>query len=160
MHRHDGLFMRGGLGPSVVWGTVIVPQYSSQLGPTQLAQDRRSFGSSIDLSLGGTPAKGLVLGGGILGFTGSSSPVETGIYAMAGWYPDPTDGFNVQTAVGSASGQSASGAFVSGGAGYELWVGKQWSLGAFARYGFAAIGTSGVSGDAQFVTIAVEMTLH
>lgn len=74
------------------------------------------------------------------------------IAAFVDWYPRPRNGFHLQGALGVA-GLSAAGAAprkdayqaggigLSLGAGYEWWVGDEWSLGLLGRV--TAIGLSG-----------------
>jgi len=159
VHRHDGFYLRAGLGPSVFWG---------QATPAFGDVSARGLGLAFDIAIGGTPAAGVVIGGTITtSFSGtvhwsgdgvrqtterSSVNGAEGQISLIGvfvdYYPDPAGGFHVMGALGigamnfeSDTGRQfppekwASAGAGGGvlGAGYEFWIGKQWSLGGVAR---------------------------
>ena len=148
---HDGFFLRLALGPSYL--------NSTWKGGTQDATVS-GVGAGHEVSLGGTPLPGLVVGGGSFSsFVSSPTISYAGQSADAGsaslslfapfidWYPSDTQGFHVQGAAGLAyvsydskgggKGVSGTGLGFMAGAGYEIWVAEQWSLGAMFRLQYA-----------------------
>lgn len=148
---HDGFYLRLALGPSLL--------NSTWKGGTQDATVT-GVGAGLEVSFGGTPLPGLVVGGGSFSsFVGSPTISYGGQSADAGsasltlfapfidWYPNETQGFHVQGAAGLAyasydskgGGKSVSGTGLGfmAGAGYEIWVADQWSLGAMFRLQYA-----------------------
>jgi hypothetical protein len=127
----------------------------------------RGGGTMIELLLGGTPAPGLVLGGGLLAHSFrdptfehdgtktvlDSSKMDLSAVGMFGqWYFDPMAGGYIQALVAIASesfrwqegGQSHQTDELSGlglglGGGWDFWVGNQWSLGPELRYVYAKV---------------------
>jgi hypothetical protein len=103
------------------------------------------------LALGGTAAKGLVVGAELLGASVSNASFNGGpagggeVTASFGelgflmdWYPVPTGGWHAGGVVGVGGGgvQDAGGNRMSSAAfcasalgGYDWWIGPQWSLG-------------------------------
>jgi len=142
--------------------------------------DVTAVGPSLELAFGGTLARGLVLGGGIYGSSASSPEYESSnlgaksdggaaTLSMVGpfidWYPSPASGFHVEAALGYSAfaagkgdpypGEDASGSGFGlvGGAGYELWVGDQWSIGALGRIQYFSGSVEGDdSGDSDDVS--------
>ena len=148
---HDGFFLRLALGPSYL--------NSTWKGGTQDATVT-GVGAGLEVSFGGTPLPGLVVGGGsfssfvsspTISYAGQSAEegsVSLSLFApFIDWYPNETQGFHVQGAAGLAyvsydskgGGSSVSGTGLGfmAGAGYEVWVGDQWSLGAMFRLQYA-----------------------
>jgi hypothetical protein len=141
-YNHDGFYIR--------W-SVSSPQYWSfdAKGP-QGSETFNGLGAGSMLAIGGTPAKGLVIGGAFTG--GGMSKHWSGISAegddiqltfgqvglLVDWFPDPHDGWHVGGVVGlgvtilkdddddSFTGTSASAAILGG---YDFWIGPQWALG-------------------------------
>jgi hypothetical protein len=108
VHRHDGFFLREGLG--------LIPR------------DQRSdvLGESL---IGGTPLRGLVIGLGLL----SNSDV-IGEFGFLQYYPYDKGGFHLQALGGTAGGRHTPlGPLLGGGLGYDFWLSNQTSLGLFAR---------------------------
>ncbi len=129
-------------------------------------------GAGLELSFGGTPVHGLVIGGGSFSsFVSSPTISYAGQSAEAGsaslsliapfvdWYPSATQGFHMQGAIGvayasynSKSGSnsvSGAGLGLMGGVGYEIWVADEWSLGALFRVQYAtpSIKADGMTGS-------------
>jgi hypothetical protein len=108
-------------------------------GMTRSVSESRAA-ASLQALFGGTPAPGVVVGGGFL----SASPLEgsrSGLFdagfgfgPFVSWYPDPETGMSVllMPAIGELSDSSAF--LIAVGAALEGWVGEQWSLGADLRY--------------------------
>lgn len=152
MHRHDGFYLRIGLGGGYL---------GSKVEPSEGTLHASGGGAAFEFALGGTVAEGLVIGGGLYTagvartrWTGDGigSSVRGGGESLAllgpfvDYYPDPKSGFHVQGAIGIAgiafekhrSGLppqdwSGSGGGLMFGTGYEFWVGEQWSIGGIAR---------------------------
>jgi len=119
-------------------------------------------GPAYELLIGGTIAKGFVLGGGFVGqditnpsvALDMSGPVTAseqltaqgslGVGALGpfvDWFPDDTGGFHAGAMVGfgiiglggGSGGSRDSGLGGSLWAGYDFWISDQWSLGAEGR---------------------------
>jgi hypothetical protein len=168
---HDGFFLRLGLG--LGFGNVSVD--SEEPGGVQHEGEIRGMGFGLEVLLGGTPASGLVLGGGFLGHsipepTFEIDGVEYDDYGIdfnlfvfpifLNYYPNPRTGLNLQALGGIAasyftwddpytddqeSSDTAWGGAVAAGIGYEGWVGSKWSLGGAFRLMYAS--TSMKDGD-------------
>ena len=162
VRRHDGFYLRMGLGAGYMLSSIDPP-------PGDLSA--RGGGVALDFAIGGTVAHGLVIGGGFflasagnvtwkgdpVSLVSASDTVKGGeaslglIGAFIDYYPNPNDGFHLMGALGIGT-QSYTKAgdspidedFAGGGGGfmlgigYEAWVGSQWSLGGVAR----VVGTS------------------
>jgi outer membrane autotransporter protein len=94
---------------------------------------------------------------------------------FATYYPDPLAGLNVHAFIGygrlslTIDGQDQdigdlTGVVLGAGAGYDFWVGKQWSLGPAARLTYGALGgdQGGVEATETWVSpsILFEVTFH
>jgi hypothetical protein len=154
-HFHDGFYLRMGIGVG----------YLSAAG-TEQDQSSSTYGSHgvtipVEFSLGGTPAPGVVIGGGswavhvpaATNVTGrgdatTEADADYGAISMLGpfidIFPSPTGGFHIQAApcltlvsVGNSdnvpSDVSGAGFGFMGGLGYEGWVSDQWGLGILGR---------------------------
>ncbi|HMR10312.1 MAG TPA: autotransporter domain-containing protein [Polyangiaceae bacterium] len=182
---HDGFYFR--IGPN--FGALIGTAKLEAGGQTGGESDYSGFTYGGDLMFGGTPAPGLVIGGTLLwGSTkdptvkaGSTEGTADGTLIMAAtalfanYYLDPTEGLFFQGLLGfavvdfvTAGGQSGSndptGFLLGAGAGYDFWIGDEWSVGPLARVIYAP--TSSESGGATFKfnylfpSIGVGFTLH
>jgi len=126
--------------------------------------ETRAGGIGLDLAIGGTPARGFVIGGdyafqqgakphaNFSSPTGSSetdSPNNLNLQLLGvftDWFPDPRGGFHVGGTLGLArlyisddkGHRSDSNAKKGGGValrvGYDFWVGSQWSLGILGQF--------------------------
>jgi hypothetical protein len=134
---HNGFYLRGNVG----LGSVGV-DYGAAHGA--------SFDLALDLMLGGMPSRGFALGGALLTDTMLSadlgaeigdSNVTVGLLGpFVDGYPDPMDGWHLGAAAGLAGNSVqdlGSGTFIGFGgaafAGYDFWVGDEWSMGALVR---------------------------
>lgn len=151
---HDGLFLRAGIGYARLLHRV------SSYGESW---DFRANGVSMDILVGGTPAPGLVLGGGLV-MSAFESPTMSNQYPYGWWgsdvtanlvapvgfvqyYFDPKLGWNVQGMVGYGTldysdaygslGTTAEGVLVALGGGWEGFVTDQWSLGGLFRISYS-----------------------
>ncbi|GMV16806.1 MAG: autotransporter domain-containing protein [Polyangiaceae bacterium] len=160
-HEHDGFFLRMGLGFSSM-----LTKTEGTLGQTQAGGDLSGSGGALELLIGGTPARGFVLGGGLVAHTwmnpsyqvgGSSERLddtELGLSFLALFaqlYFDAEGGAYVQALVAAAEEtyryevagdkretELGGGGFAIGG-GYDFWVGDQWSLGPELRLSWASV---------------------
>jgi hypothetical protein len=150
VRTHDGFYLRLGIGLGYGTGEVRPNGSSSELSVSGTAL-------AVELSVGGTPAPGLVLGVGSFGAGLPKTTYEQGGFeADAGqlilssigpfvdWYVDPHGGGHVQAGIAYAVGQqekgddlpenyAGSGFALMAGAGYEFWTGEQWGVGVLGR---------------------------
>lgn len=179
-YEHDGFFLRAEAG--VVFFRALVEAPASPTGRTRIS----GFGESSSISAGGTPFRGLVLGGRVWTTRVSPSFVEHGAHVtpdddsvketlarigpFADWYPDPSRGFHVQLGFelaiqvesdvkGNLIKPGNYGPAASVGLGYEWFVSKQFSLGFVARMAFG-YGTRSLDGaDEHTLWEAPELAL-
>jgi hypothetical protein len=174
---HDGFYLRLGTGFGV---------YDERLGSRSSATyagevegRNRGIAALGELSLGGTLGRGWVVGGGVFSADVLATTYKSGedssqlppteldpelrnvalIGPFFDRYPDPTQGFHFQAALGLATltprvfGHSgteqseyvAVGGGLMLGAGYDVWVADEWSLGVLARTTAAAVTGSDAS---------------
>lgn len=166
-HYHDGFYLRLSVG----FGALGV----SSSGGQGFGSTASGSGGALDLLLGGTPAPGLVIGGGVLlqeafnpsysahfpgpltigdTSTGSGSLVFGMLGPMIDAFPNPSGGFHVGGLVGlsrigfSDHGNPSTGIGLSAWAGYMWWASSQWSLGGLIRLSGARSGRK-VGADAN-----------
>jgi hypothetical protein len=179
-YEHDGFFLRAEAG--VTFFRALVDAPSSPAGRTRIT----GFGESSSISAGGTPLRGLVVGGRVWTTRVSPSFVEHGVHVtpdddsvketlarigpFADWYPDPMRGFHVQLGLelaiqvesdvkGTLIKPGNYGPAATLGLGYEWFVSKQFSLGFVARMAFG-YGTRSLSGpDEHTLWEAPELAL-
>jgi len=125
--------------------------------------------------LGGSVIPGLVIGGNLFwhyapspgasmgGVSASLDDVSLyllGIGPYVDFYPNPAEGLHFQGMVGwgaleasrngNAGGSDPTGLIMQIGAGYDFWVGDEWSIGPMARFAYAPLSLN----DVTFSTIA------
>jgi hypothetical protein len=153
---HDGFQLRfsGGVGLLAMSRSVD----TEVAGNTESEQSELGgLGESAEVLFGGTPARGLVIGGGLYVVNAvkpkldraTSNDVDlirdlTFVHAgaLVDWYPDPHAGLHfgglvgVSGAVGEAPGTRSLTERVGGVGpclalhlGYDFWLGREWSLG-------------------------------
>lgn len=149
--KHDGFFVRAGVGPSVFRSRVP-------------GVDERTLDVGGEVLFGGTPLCGFVIGGGALGEgLGTRHPLVA-YAAFAQLYPDPKRGLHFQLLGALAileDRPSILGPLAAGGVGMDVFVGRQVSLGGFARAGYArGFGEGGVRVDAPFASLSATLTWH
>jgi hypothetical protein len=134
-HRHDGFYLRLGIGGGFLLGDVVEEKSSFAISGEAVPGKVTGFAVASELALGGSVAKGLVLGGGIYESTIPNPSYDASFYngaqlvqassggtisgTMVGpfldWYFDPTAGGHVQVAFGwgfiSAAQASGGGAY-------------------------------------------------
>jgi hypothetical protein len=182
--NHNGFFLRLGLNV----GPLILNEKISG-GPLEFEADYSGIHSSFDLLIGGTPAPGFVIGGALISAATQNPTIEigdsstegdgtlifAGIGVFANYYFDPQAGFHLQALLGFAAidavnseGQSSSNdpsGFMFGfGAGYDFWIGDEWSVGPFARiiYSPQSVEEGGVTADYTYIypSIGAAFTFH
>jgi hypothetical protein len=154
-HRHDGFYLRLGLGAGYGRATSSGTLYGQSVKMTY-----KGWGPAYELLIGGTVATGFVVGGGFVGqdikdptlsleMNGTSLDALLGsqdltVHGSLGvgalgpfvdWFPDERGGLHVGAMLGLAllglpGDQGFAGSLWGG---YDVWVGNQWSLGAQAR---------------------------
>ncbi len=119
----------------------------------------------LEVYLGGTPARGLVVGGFVSGASAIGPSVSTDTITVTDtdtrltlftvgpyidYYPNPHGGLHILGTLGFANltasyddgtvstRDSATGITLGGGIGYDWWVSRDWSLGILGRFTFAA----------------------
>ena len=160
-HTHDGFYLRMGIGGGYL------SDKSSIDGPFGNGTDRSTRGSAVafELSLGGTPLPGFVVGVGIASCTVPNPTTKTGdvkstdadaqlnlstMGLLADYYFDPSGGAHAQAIVGfggldatnkngDIAGEKPSGFAMTFGGGYEWWVGEQWGIGVLGRLTYASL---------------------
>ena len=156
IRHHDGFYLRMGIG----FGSGTVKSKGTLVTGQTLDVKYTGTGASYELMLGGTIAKGFVLGGGFVGQDISDPKVTigggtalNGSYVASGslgvvvlgpmfdWFFDPHGGGHVGAMIGAGAiglsdenGKSSSGTGASLWGGYDFWVGQQWSLGPELRF--------------------------
>ncbi len=176
---HDGFFARSEPGLAFYWAHV---SGSNALRRTGI----RGLGQSAALSLGGTPARGLVLGGTV--WTVRIDPVfiENGktvtpdddsvkvtqlrVGPFLDWYPYPKLGFHSLVAVelvvqlesdvkGNPIKPETFGAALATGSGYEWFIANELSLGFIGRVAFGAAARAARDGTEHTLFIVPELAL-
>ncbi len=139
---HDGLYVRIGVGPGLTLATLVGS------APTSTST---GVGVSTQLAIGWTIRRGLVVGLGTFPAV-TPAPSYDGIDAggqhvsatgpFVDYYPDPKRGLHVQAGLlfalgyldgGDRPADVGAGIGATVGAGYEVFVSDEWSLGAIAR---------------------------
>ncbi|HVU00600.1 MAG TPA: hypothetical protein VHE30_02570 [Polyangiaceae bacterium] len=172
---HDGFFARSDTGIAVLFAQV------SGRGPRS---GIRAVGQSATISVGGTPARGLVIGGMV--WTARLDPVfiEAGrtihpdddsvkitmlrLGPFLDYYPDPRLGLHFQTALqfsvqiesdvkGNAIDPPAVGAATSVGVGYEWFLSSEASLGFLARTALGDVVRTPVGGEEHQLWVVPEL---
>jgi hypothetical protein len=173
---HDGFFFQGNIGPGYL-------STSPSTDGSDVDMKISGFGVGGGLLFGGTPAPGLVIGGGTANVVALSPKVTVegeelgelddtnlqlstlGVFGT--FYPDPQQGLSLHLmlayAVLSASDSSefdddddasANGVAITAGVGYEFWVASEWSIGVFGRFTYGALKNSENDVDWSYPTIA------
>jgi|SoiMethySBSTD1v2_1073268.scaffolds.fasta_scaffold01972_25 hypothetical protein len=158
-YTHDGFFLRLGLG--IGYGIHSAEADGEDYGTI------KGVGIVPELLIGGTVAPGVVLGGGLIGYSFPSPTFEdadgdefdsdvTAILSTLDFfvniYPDPKQGLQLQALIGFAvvdvtdndtdeslfeGGDTPTGPVFGAGIGYEGFVGKEWSVGVMGRVVYA-----------------------
>lgn len=151
-HVHDGFYLRGAMG--VGWFGTKFDDDSAR----GVDADASAGSFALDLMIGGSPSRGLAIGGALLMEAAPTASYEldgreigdgtivTGLLgAFIDGFPDPKGGFHVGGALGfsslaadelGADGGTLETAGFGGAvfAGYDFWVGDEWSIGPLVRF--------------------------
>jgi hypothetical protein len=169
-HFHDRFYLRLGLGGGSLHTS---GKFDPDLGTTL---ELSGGGPAFDLSIGGTPAPGFVVGGSYL-FQQATQPrftLANGSQTVSGdaennavlglfgpfidWFPDPAGGFHVGAlvafgllTVADQSGQIKDSSDETGPAGafrigYDLWVADAWSIGILGQALAGSVSSKPVNG--------------
>ena len=178
MRRHDGFYFRAALG---LGGLIGSNRYASSAiaGSSSLEFDSSGLAIVSELAFGGSPAPGLVIGGGSYGASiGKTRYISDGIEVedeasavsvigpFIDFYPDPEAGLHLQLAPGLGLISAVEGDFVAedlgglgfgfmAGVGYEFWISEQWSIGALARVLYANATLLNADGNERFDVQAI-----
>jgi hypothetical protein len=156
IHKHDRFYLNYALGGGYTTGRVEATPEPADAGVSRVT------GGAVasHLLIGGTPAPGLVVGGGTVGtvlpkaslkrdgekmFSEVLNLGSLGVFVT--YYPNPRQGLHFMGHLGVAgmdydrddvdNPKSAIGYSATGGIGYDWWIGEQWSLGLFGRFQYA-----------------------
>jgi hypothetical protein len=171
---HDGFYLQldAGLGYlSASYDVPVSPNYHGLTTP-------------FAFLLGGTVGP-VVIGGGFFGdhatSPGASSDAGSadaadvaltlvGIGLFADIYPDPTDGLHIQPFLGfggleasvngNAGGSDPTGLVLALGAGYDWWVGDEWSIGVMGRVAYAPRSINDVGVSVHAPAVLATFTYH
>ena len=150
-HMHDGFYAR--VGPGIGW----VGSDWSMTSPTLASGDTQAGGTSLalDLMVGGSPSRGVAVGGALLSHLMLATDVSSGdedlgsgdlnlllVGPFIDGFPSPTQGWHFGGTVGLArahlkvQSQTVTGWGLGGAAwaGYDAWVGDEWSVGGMGRF--------------------------
>jgi hypothetical protein len=166
---HDGFYVRFGVGPGYAVGT---------LAATGGDDDSTGINVSTQIAVGWTVRPGLVIGGATFPMV-VPSPSYDGMDAggqhvsatgpFVDWYPDPRKGLHFQGGLlfalgyldgGDRDAHVGAGYGATLGAGYDLFVTDEWSIGVIARA--TAYRLYGVDDSIRLVSPAllVSLTRH
>ncbi len=178
-HWHEGFYLQLALG----FGGMV----DDFGGPFGWIDATASGGSgALQLLVGGSLGPGILLGGGVVveqvvepSVKVEGVPVEddvgVGTFVLVGpfidWYPSADGGFHVQGMAGGArlqiedsSGERQDhqplGGGVSLGAGYDWWIGDEWSLGVLGRISGGTLGDEGVTHRVGAVSVLATVTYN
>lgn len=161
--RHDGFYFRIGLGPGYAIAT---------LHSTMPDSDSHGIDISTELAVGTTIRPGLVIGGGTFPMV-VPSPSYDGVDAggqhvsatgpFVDYYLDPAKGLHVQGGLlfsagylDGRGGHVGVGYGATLGAGYDMFVADEWSLGALVRV--TAYHLYGVDDDMRLASPSLLLT--
>lgn len=167
---HNGFYLRGGFGAGGMW-----PKLSDHSEGERFDMKGGSVALSFDAMVGGSPADGFALGGGVSWLGGTSDVSGGGADATVSLltvgpffdaFPEPKDGFHLGAMAGFAmhriSGHpsnvdSALGFGGSAWLGYDWWVSDEISAGLMLRLNGAL--TSGDEGAGSLKANTMGLTV-
>lgn len=181
---HDGFFFQASLGFGPGW---VDEELSG--GGTDTDVSFSGVTGMFELLFGGTPARGLVVGGALTGHSIVNPTVEmsgqefetddtsVGISQLSlftNYYFQPQAGFYVHGSLGFATASvtvdgdtydtDATGVVLGVGAGYDFWIANEWSIGPQLRLTYARLGDEedGVEAKSNFLSpiLALTVTYH
>ena len=169
-YTHDGLQIRGAIG----FGYLSDSESTGNVGSSL-----HGGAGTLELYIGGTPVRGLVIGGFVSGATAfgpdltaggvtvSDSNVSASLFTIGPYidfYPDPRRGLHFLGTLGFAKLRvtydapdastevDGSGFTIGGGVGYDWWVSSDWSIGILGRLTFASTSWSTGAGPITVTT--------
>jgi len=163
---HHGFFLRLALGVGYLRDTSTYEGTIAELVNEHGSVDRDGIAQVGELSMGGTPLPGLVIGGGIYDMNawGDSQTVNSSLIGpFAAYYFRPSGGLHVMAApclsithtsrdvLQFSSSNTGAGWGVVGGAGYDAFVSSSWSLGALLRLQYTTVNDDESSSRSLFV---------
>ena len=158
VHMQDGFYMNFGIGLGY-----FTDDFEQNFVLFRDINGKAEGGSvSFQLAIGGTPAKGFVVGGGVIveqvadpkitvegADISNTDDISVGTFALVGpfidWYFTPGEGLHLMAMIGGASisvrddtgdrkeDTNPGGGGAMVGLGYNFWVAEQWSLGILGR---------------------------
>lgn len=173
-HSHEGFQFRGALGGGYL------SDNETPDGSTTTATISGGA-ASLEAFFGGSPEPGYTVGGFVSGSSapgpslsvngrpvGSTNSNTSLNFANIGpyfdWYPDPAEGFHALATLSFArltlttndqqQGDAATGFGLGLGAGYDWWVGKEWSVGVLGRFTYGSLKFGSGSSATSESTIA------
>lgn len=176
---HNGFYMRGSFGGGGLWPKII-DRSEDETDRVDIAGG--TFALSFEALVGGSPADGFALGGGVFWAGGTGELSEAGVDVTVSSllvgpffdaFPDPKDGFHLGAMVGYAghgvhdhpSGVDRTHGF--GGAawvGYDWWVDNELSAGTAVRFNGALTdgedGPGSVRVNSAGVTLLITALYH
>lgn len=172
VHEHDGFYLGIAVGMSYLHDSVQADWLDSA--------SYSGFGLADKIAIGGTIARGLVLGGAIEDSSAfsptlivdgkrRSSPHQLGLSLLGpflDYYIDPAQGLHMGALLGLSvltaddDKDLPVGFGGSLSAGYEWWIGKQSSLGLIARLAYARATFHGVKGGEVHSVLAPAILLQ
>jgi len=183
-YLHDGFYARLAFGAAYSWGSGSVSPLSLQDPEEGAELDFAGQGPSFLLFVGGTLPGGVAIGGAVMSTLAGEPTYETPdgrrkggtvglpfIGLFADWYPDPSGGLHLLGALGIGAATyaeddsipprdlAASGFALAGGVGYDLFVGRDFSMGAlpvlqYARSSFDP-GESEATGTVETMAVSL-----
>jgi hypothetical protein len=156
IHKHDGFYFNGALGGGYTTGSVEADPEPEGGGDSRLT----GAAAAGQILLGGTPTRGLVVGGGMVNTVLFRGKVKTegevvsknllsltSLGPFVTYYVDAHKGFHIMGHLGLAAmnykrediddKKVAIGYALTAGVGYDWWIAEQWSLGVLGRFQFA-----------------------
>ncbi len=155
-HLHEGFYLRMNLGVGVLRANI------DDDGTSAFDLDLAGFSTGFDVLIGGSPARGLAIGGGFFTNTAISARVERGsrdvgdrnmtvgfLGPFIDGFPNPKKGWHLGGTIGLAAvkveedspGDDVASAKGLGGAawfGHGWWVADEWSMGLMLRFAASA----------------------
>ena len=169
---HDGFYLQAATG---------LGYYSVSAEVQTMEATYSGVTIPMSLMLGGSPVKGLAIGGGFMidyapspGYEVNGQEFDTnidftqyviGIGPFVDYYLDPAGGLHFQafvgwggletSAEGDVGGSDPTGLVMALGAGYDIFVSDEWSIGCAGRFTFAPLSLN----DVSFTTIEPALLL-
>lgn len=175
---HDGFYVQAATG---------LGYYSASAEQAGMEASFSGMTVPMSLMLGGSPIKGLAVGGGFMvdyapspgfevngqEFAGNVdfSQYVIGIGPFVDYYLDPSGGLHFQAFVGwggletsssegNVGGSDPTGLVMALGAGYDLFVSDEWSIGGAGRFTFAPLSLNDVSYTTIEPALLLTATYH